>query len=80
MSDTNKNETVDATTHPSVYRDTINQKVKQNVTGCKTECKKSENKSQNDWDLYPNMIRQVENQGSPEQVEHLHDLEHTSSR
>ncbi|KAG2232749.1 hypothetical protein INT48_001103 [Thamnidium elegans] len=66
MSNTNKNENVDATTHPSVYRDTINQK--------------NESKGQDDWDLYPNMIRQVENQGSPEQVEHLHDLEHTSSR
>ncbi|KAI8379656.1 uncharacterized protein BYT42DRAFT_496134 [Radiomyces spectabilis] len=31
----------------------------------------------NEWDLYPGKIRQVENQGTPEQVKHLHELEHT---
>ncbi|KAI8352112.1 hypothetical protein BD560DRAFT_438806 [Blakeslea trispora] len=32
-----------------------------------------------DWDLYPQMIRKVENEGNQKQVEHLHELENTSS-
>jgi hypothetical protein len=81
MSDIKNNDNVEAMTHPSVYRDTVNGRVCQNVTGGSEVCaeKAKENKEDN-WDLYPNMIRKVENEGSPAQVEHLHELEHTTSR
>lgn len=32
------------------------------------------------WDLYPQLIREIENTGTPEEVEHLHDLERSPSR
>ncbi|CAO3617657.1 unnamed protein product [Mucor hiemalis] len=71
----------EAMTHPSVYRDTVNGRACQNVTGGKTcdKTAKANEGPQDNWDLYPNMIRKVENEGSPAQVEHLHELEHTTS-
>lgn len=81
MSDNIKKEDIDAMTHPSVYRDTINERVNPKVTGTNMTCSENkEKKCENDWDLYPNMIRKVENEGDSKQVEHLHRLEHTSSR
>jgi hypothetical protein len=81
MSDNIKKEDIDAMTHPSVYRDTVNERVNSKVTGGNVSCSKSnEKKYENDWDLYPQMIRKVENEGNSKQIEHLHQLEHTSSR
>lgn len=82
MSNINNNQADDAATHPSVYRDTVNQTVSPKVTGCNVTAQgqKTENKCEDDWDLYPNMIRKVENEGTAKQVEHLHELEHTTSR
>lgn len=82
MSDINNKKNDDeAMTHPSVYRDTVNGRACQNVTGGKTcdNTKKANESTEDNWDLYPNMIRKVENEGSPAQVEHLHELEHTTS-
>ncbi|KAI8374150.1 uncharacterized protein BYT42DRAFT_615340 [Radiomyces spectabilis] len=31
------------------------------------------------WDLYPSMVRNIENDGTPEQVEQLHQMEHIQS-
>ncbi|KAF9116486.1 hypothetical protein BGX27_002158 [Mortierella sp. AM989] len=33
-----------------------------------------------EWDLHPAAIRKIENEGSPEDVKLLHDLEHKSQR
>ncbi|KAG2204462.1 hypothetical protein INT47_005253 [Mucor saturninus] len=80
MSD-NKNENIDTMTHPSCYRDAMNGKMNQKLTGVNVEqTKKSQESNENDWDLYPQMIRKVENEGSAKQVEHLHELEHSPSR
>lgn len=83
MSDIKQTEdNVEAMTHPSVYRDTVNGRVCQNVTGGSEPIttEKSKTSNEDNWDLYPNMIRKVENEGSSAQVEHLHELEHTTSR
>lgn len=82
MSDSNKIENIDTMTHPSCYRDAINGKINPKLTGVKVcgEVKKSQGSCENDWDLYPQMIRKVENEGSSKQVEHLHELEHSPSR
>ncbi|KAL0077701.1 hypothetical protein J3Q64DRAFT_1128099 [Phycomyces blakesleeanus] len=71
-------------THPLLYRDSVN-----HPNPCCNKAKspskspdeiieprpaKAEDKD--NWDLYPNMIREVENKGTPEQVERLHELEH----
>ena len=80
MSDIKNNDNTDVMTHPSVYRDTVNCRESQKLTGGK-ECPQKTNEPKEDnWDLYPNMIRKVENEGSPAQVEHLHELEHTTSK
>jgi hypothetical protein len=73
------NKNIDAMTHPSLYRDTINGKVGQKIDSDYKCTPQKENASDN-WDLYPQMIRKVENEGSPKQVEHLHQLEHTPSK
>ncbi|KAI9011986.1 hypothetical protein CLU79DRAFT_771509 [Phycomyces nitens] len=69
-------------THPLLYRDSVNHP----DSCCNKKCPKSpgeiieprptKNEDKDNWDLYPNMIREVENKGTPEQVEHLHELEH----
>ncbi|KAF9106052.1 hypothetical protein BGX29_010619 [Mortierella sp. GBA35] len=33
-----------------------------------------------DWDLHPNMIRQIENKGSPADVQRLHEMERECPR
>lgn len=76
-----KNENIDTVTHPSCYRDAMNGKVNIKLTGLNIEeTKKCQESNENNWDLYPQMIRKVENEGSVKQVEHLHELEHSPSR
>jgi hypothetical protein len=70
---------IDAMTHPSVYRDTINCKVGQKIDG-DYKCTPQEESGYDNWDLYPQMIRKIENEGSPKDVEHLHQLERTPSK
>ncbi|KAI8644053.1 hypothetical protein BD408DRAFT_384593 [Parasitella parasitica] len=85
MADTNKNrqqahDDLDTTTHPSVYRDTVNEKKCDKIDNgfvCSAQQSKDECE---DWDLYPQMIRKVENEGTPKDVQHLHKLEHTLSK
>ncbi|KAI8081797.1 uncharacterized protein B0P05DRAFT_538092 [Gilbertella persicaria] len=77
MSNSQERQDVDTMTHPSLYRDSVNCKVGQKID---SDIKCQEQKqatNQADWDLYPQMIRKVENEGSPKDVEHLHQLEHT---
>lgn len=73
--------TEDDLTHPGLYR------FKRNSLPCYTyhqstmkeeEAKNasSATKSTCDWDLYPGLIRNIENEGTPEQVEKLHRMEH----
>ncbi|KAI8340114.1 hypothetical protein BC941DRAFT_419423 [Chlamydoabsidia padenii] len=89
----NQNENNENLTHPKLYRDSVNhpqssQHVHQHSTGSiKNQVgtslnsgKTKENGQQEDqWDLYPQLIREIENTGTPEQVEHLHDLERSPS-
>ncbi|CEP18712.1 hypothetical protein [Parasitella parasitica] len=85
MADSSKNKQqtqhdLDTTTHPSVYRDTINQKQCDKIdNGFTCSAQKSKEECEN-WDLYPQMIRKVENEGSPKDVQRLHKLEHTLSK
>ncbi|KAL9548772.1 hypothetical protein PS6_006432 [Mucor atramentarius] len=88
MSDTTKNQQqaqaqdIDAMTHPSVYRDTMNGKKCEKIDNgfkCSSTAQKPKEDSE-DWDLYPQMIRKVENEGTAKEVQHLHELEHTLSK
>lgn len=88
MSDTTKNQQqaqaqdIDAMTHPSVYRDTMNGKKCEKIDNgfkCSSTAQKPKEDSE-DWDLYPQMIRKVENEGTAADVQHLHELEHTLSK
>ncbi|KAG2212878.1 hypothetical protein INT46_009670 [Mucor plumbeus] len=86
MSDINKNQQpkqqdIDCMTHPSVYRDTINERNGQKIdNGFKCSSTTTAQKEKEDWDLYPQMIRKVENEGTAKDVAHLHDMEHTLSK
>ncbi|KAK4516359.1 uncharacterized protein ATC70_011330 [Mucor velutinosus] len=84
MSDTTKNQQaqdIDAMTHPSVYRDTVNGKKCEKIdNGFKCSNTDKTKQDTEDWDLYPQMIRKVENEGTAKDVQHLHDLEHTISK
>lgn len=69
--------TEDDLTHPALYR------FKRNNLPCYRH-KSSNDKviytpamNNTDWDLYPALIRTIENSGTPEQVEALHRMEHT---
>ncbi|KAI8989510.1 hypothetical protein BDB01DRAFT_782171 [Pilobolus umbonatus] len=70
-------ESIDSLTHPLVHRASVNGHV-----DSKIECDKLKaqpdvaNDNYNNWDLYPQVIRNIENQGTEEQVKHLHELEH----
>ncbi|KAI9277582.1 hypothetical protein BY458DRAFT_504502 [Sporodiniella umbellata] len=70
-------ENLDTLTHPSAYRDAINCQ-RQSSHGSEDQvCQKQQvTKQEGDqWDLYPSMIRKVENEGTQKEVEHLHELE-----
>ncbi|KAI7871776.1 hypothetical protein BDF14DRAFT_1878124 [Spinellus fusiger] len=74
-------ENSDNLTHPLLYRNFVNNKKNENCTSNinlqreKTEPVPIRNKEQCSWDLYPNMIREIENKGTPEQVKQLHEME-----
>lgn len=40
----------------------------------------SKDKDKKCWDCYPQLVRNIENRGTPEQVEKLHELEHQSPK
>ncbi|KAI8977602.1 hypothetical protein BDF20DRAFT_808668, partial [Mycotypha africana] len=64
----------DILTHPAVYRDVMNQGGggdKNDATGQAN----GQGQQAADWDLYPQVIRRIENEGTDRQVEHLHQLE-----
>lgn len=74
--------TEDDLTHPGLYRfkrnsipcytyhqPTVNDKVKTNANATSSS-------SEVDWDLYPGVMRGIENEGTPEQVEKLHRMQH----
>jgi hypothetical protein len=70
--------TEDDLTHPGLYR------FKKNSAPCYTyhisntidEKSNSVSNNSTDWDLYPGLMRNIENEGSPEQVETLHRMQH----
>ncbi|ORE08224.1 hypothetical protein BCV72DRAFT_272081 [Rhizopus microsporus var. microsporus] len=77
MSD--KKQDIDTLTHPSLYRESVN-----GASGTSsshgnntfpTQAKKEQ--EGDDWDLYPQLVRKIENEGSKEQVKHLHELENS---
>ncbi|KAI9308519.1 hypothetical protein BJ944DRAFT_260083 [Cunninghamella echinulata] len=87
----NNNTDSEAFTHPQLYREYINHPSKSDNK--KKEATALNNKSNQDkksasttagsddeWDLYPKLVRDIENHGTPEQVEHLHQLERTPSQ
>ncbi|KAG0743858.1 hypothetical protein G6F16_008363 [Rhizopus arrhizus] len=75
MSNNSNQQNIDTLTHPSVYRDTINcQRRKSDTTDVNMKTQ-NETKQNQDWDLYPQLIRKIENEGSEEQVKRLHQLE-----
>lgn len=64
-------------THPQAYRDAINGKIATTIKDsdqfpCKSASACSSDK---DWDMYPQLIRTIENQGSEKQVNQLHEIE-----
>ncbi|KAI8347619.1 hypothetical protein EDC96DRAFT_521064, partial [Choanephora cucurbitarum] len=79
MSNQENKQDIDTMTHPSLYRDSVNCQVTPKIDGQGVNCANQKDNSTNqDWDLYPQMIRKVENEGNQKQVEHLHELENTS--
>ncbi|KAI8369015.1 hypothetical protein BD560DRAFT_398342 [Blakeslea trispora] len=70
--------TDDDLTHPSLYR------FKRNSLPChfnyrpkfKSDIVQTEATVDSDWDLYPGLLRDIENEGSAEQVKKLHQMQH----
>ncbi|KAI7874409.1 hypothetical protein K492DRAFT_174516 [Lichtheimia hyalospora FSU 10163] len=92
MNDTSNN-TQDAFTHPMLYRETMNSPKANNDNkephrkDCQCGKKQAikiptpkQEKEEPCWDCYPHLVRKIENEGTPEQVEQLHELEHRSPR
>lgn len=79
MSAINNNDNI--TTHPSAYRDAMNGKVCQKINNEIKGEQQSQKQSQSsqDWDLYPQVIRKIENEGTEKDVKQLHKIEHTLS-
>ncbi|RCH88883.1 hypothetical protein CU097_008467 [Rhizopus azygosporus] len=75
MSD--KKQDIDTLTHPSLYRESVNGSSSTSSSHDNntfpTQAKKE--REGDNWDLYPQLVRKIENEGSKEQVKHLHDLE-----
>ncbi|CAO3594862.1 unnamed protein product [Absidia cylindrospora] len=84
----------DHLTHPQMYRESINcptsNKKNQplapstgtndNDSSKQTLPNSNQGQQEDQWDLYPQLIREIENTGTPEQVDHLHDLERSPGR
>jgi hypothetical protein len=71
----------DVTTNPSAYRDAINERVCLKINNeFKGQPQKQCESGSNEWDLYPQLIRKIENEGSPNDVEELHKIERTLSK
>lgn len=66
-------------THPGLYRHKMNSMpCSYSYTKPSNQAKSSNsnsNSSTNDWDLYPGLIRDIVNEGSPEQVEKLQQMQ-----
>lgn len=88
----NNNNTQDAFTHPMLYRETMNspKSNQDNKEAHQKNCQcgkkqaikiptPKQEKEEPCWDCYPHLVRKIENEGTPEQVEQLHELEHRSS-
>ncbi|KAF7724068.1 hypothetical protein EC973_001401 [Apophysomyces ossiformis] len=67
-------------THPMMYRQAINETdtATYNYTTPMVPSKAACNPEEANWDCYPGLVREIENEGSPEQVERLHQMEHPS--
>ncbi|KAI8081706.1 uncharacterized protein BX664DRAFT_341073 [Halteromyces radiatus] len=80
----------DHLTHPQMYRQSINhsqssitknQSKKEQIIFDWNKMNQQQEQGQQDlWDLYPQLIRDIENKGTREQVKHLHDLENSPSK
>ncbi|KAI7898672.1 uncharacterized protein BX663DRAFT_232570 [Cokeromyces recurvatus] len=68
---------IEITTHPSLYRDTVNGRCEQKAD-ININCTSEKETEANNWDLYPQIIREIENEGTEKQVGHLHELEHNT--
>ncbi|KAI9480823.1 MAG: hypothetical protein EXX96DRAFT_564238, partial [Benjaminiella poitrasii] len=73
--------TEDDLTHPTLYRFKMNSipcnnfhKAKYN-TSSNTRSNSNGEVNSADWDLYPGLMRDIENEGSPKLVEELHKME-----
>lgn len=74
--------TEDDLTHPALYRQKMNCLPGSTYRKYTANLKAIDNcniSTDTDWDLYPSLIRNIENSGTPEQVEKLHRMEHKSS-
>ncbi|CAO3703444.1 unnamed protein product [Rhizopus stolonifer] len=76
MSNQEPQQNINTLTHPSVYRDTVNCQANNSSTvDANTQTQTKSEQDNDNWDLYPQLIRKVENEGSENQVKHLHELE-----
>jgi hypothetical protein len=66
-------------THPGLYRHRMNSATCYSYTKPNTSSKhmqvESNTTTSSDWDLYPGLIRDIVNEGSPEQVEKLQQMQ-----
>ncbi|GAA5803838.1 hypothetical protein HPULCUR_009323 [Helicostylum pulchrum] len=70
--------TEDDLTHPALYRHKMNSLPGSNYRKYHTTQNSQQNKkssADSNWDLYPGLIRNIENKGTPEQVDKLHHME-----
>ncbi|GAA5812697.1 hypothetical protein MFLAVUS_006155 [Mucor flavus] len=71
--------TEDDLTHPALYRHKMNSLPGFSYRKYHVDQNSQQNKNSSagsDWDLYPGLIRNIENEGTPEQVDKLHRMEH----
>lgn len=75
--------TEDDLTHPGLYRFKKNSmpcytyhQPANNLTDKSSEGNTTCSSSEVDWDLYPGVMRTIENEGTPDQVEKLHQMQH----
>ncbi|KAI8138080.1 hypothetical protein BJV82DRAFT_524025 [Fennellomyces sp. T-0311] len=77
----------DTLTHPPLYRQAMNSPPANSSENQPKKTKKEEwipppqptSDSEEHWDCYPRLARSIENQGTPEQVEQLHQIQQAHS-
>ncbi|KAI9488137.1 hypothetical protein BDB00DRAFT_773134 [Zychaea mexicana] len=76
----------DTLTHPLLYRENINSAQQSEGNSNNTvasswmpPAQPLKDGGDECWDCYPHLVRKIENEGTPEQVEHLHQLQQSQS-